>query len=425
MPRPKREEAPSPKRRSRNGCWPCKARKVKCGEEKPKCLNCERQGETCDYSIRLNWGGRSKKKDGGDSDTSSRTNSPHSAFFSFQANTFSESLQSPRPASNTHQRASSNISNSPSEPPVDSAQALAGYNRPYSPYNADYGGTPLTGKLGLPYSSPEPTIHVGSIAVEPRLQSLQAQHTPDYSTPSVASSRGSPAFGTRGRPESPATGMLPTFRSYSSYETTDYKQEEGLEEHRSKRIRLSPNREPTLVGLVSNPNYPQMYDDRSTGFISGTYLSPNAPSSMGAPTPASGLSVETSASQMLKPVQLQAPPDLRRLSVNSLLSGPLSEASSSQSNFKKPMHRSQRSYSDLSTIYGYDLGMPDLDLPNNDDTNAIKIMSPNTARGVSAFPAERFEQVETDELDSRSRDVTFEKGGYYAKPVSIRIPKIL
>ena len=34
---------------------PCKNRKIKCGEEKPNCVNCERQGDTCDYSIRLNW----------------------------------------------------------------------------------------------------------------------------------------------------------------------------------------------------------------------------------------------------------------------------------------------------------------------------------------------------------------------------------
>ncbi|KAF2141745.1 uncharacterized protein K452DRAFT_287704 [Aplosporella prunicola CBS 121167] len=61
MPRPKKAGAPEPKRRSRNGCWPCKARKVKCGEEKPRCLNCQRAGEACDYSIRLNWNGRSKR----------------------------------------------------------------------------------------------------------------------------------------------------------------------------------------------------------------------------------------------------------------------------------------------------------------------------------------------------------------------------
>ena len=81
MPRPKKPGAPEPKKRSRNGCWyesitwksrrllmirarPCKNKKVKCGEEKPKCLNCERQGESCDYSIRLNWEGRIKRKAG-------------------------------------------------------------------------------------------------------------------------------------------------------------------------------------------------------------------------------------------------------------------------------------------------------------------------------------------------------------------------
>ena len=40
----------------------CKARKVKCGEEKPQCSNCKRLEEDCDYSIRLSWGGRPLKK---------------------------------------------------------------------------------------------------------------------------------------------------------------------------------------------------------------------------------------------------------------------------------------------------------------------------------------------------------------------------
>ncbi|KAI1133531.1 fungal-specific transcription factor domain-containing protein [Nemania abortiva] len=62
MPRPKRPGAPEPKRRSRNGCWPCKNRKIKCGEEHPVCVNCQRTGEACDYSIRLNWEGRRGKQ---------------------------------------------------------------------------------------------------------------------------------------------------------------------------------------------------------------------------------------------------------------------------------------------------------------------------------------------------------------------------
>lgn len=40
----------------------CKARKVKCGEEKPRCSNCQRLGDDCDYKLRLSWGGRPLKK---------------------------------------------------------------------------------------------------------------------------------------------------------------------------------------------------------------------------------------------------------------------------------------------------------------------------------------------------------------------------
>ncbi|KAH7328988.1 fungal-specific transcription factor domain-containing protein [Stachybotrys elegans] len=61
MPRRKLPGAPEPKRRSRTGCWPCKGRKVKCGEEHPICKNCERTGDACDYSIRLNWDSRKNK----------------------------------------------------------------------------------------------------------------------------------------------------------------------------------------------------------------------------------------------------------------------------------------------------------------------------------------------------------------------------
>ena len=65
MPRPSKDGAGQPKKRSRTGCWPCKMRKVKCGEEKPVCVNCLANREPCDYSIRLNWDGRSGKgKDG-------------------------------------------------------------------------------------------------------------------------------------------------------------------------------------------------------------------------------------------------------------------------------------------------------------------------------------------------------------------------
>ena len=42
----------------------CKGRKIKCGEQKPICENCEKTGQICDYSIKLNWDGRTKRKGG-------------------------------------------------------------------------------------------------------------------------------------------------------------------------------------------------------------------------------------------------------------------------------------------------------------------------------------------------------------------------
>ncbi|ODQ67994.1 hypothetical protein NADFUDRAFT_39401 [Nadsonia fulvescens var. elongata DSM 6958] len=46
------------KRRSRNGCHNCKAHKIKCDEIKPICGTCQRTNTSCDYSLKLSWGGR-------------------------------------------------------------------------------------------------------------------------------------------------------------------------------------------------------------------------------------------------------------------------------------------------------------------------------------------------------------------------------
>ncbi|KAL4802814.1 fungal-specific transcription factor domain-containing protein [Aspergillus unguis] len=88
MPRPRRPGAPEPKRRSRKGCWPCKARKVKCGEEKPACLNCQRQNEPCDYKLRLNWGGRTRRTPSANSPGSQSSGvSTHSFSFALSPST--------------------------------------------------------------------------------------------------------------------------------------------------------------------------------------------------------------------------------------------------------------------------------------------------------------------------------------------------
>jgi serine/threonine protein kinase len=74
---------------------------------------------------------------------------------------------------------------------------------------------------------------------------------------------------------------------------------------------------------------------------------------------------------------------------------------------------------DRSVTYGYDLGLPDLDTPNNDDAYAIAIFNPQN------------DIVGTDSdhtfvnATMRGTKLVLEKNGYYAKPVPIKIPKSL
>ncbi|ODQ77218.1 hypothetical protein BABINDRAFT_54960 [Babjeviella inositovora NRRL Y-12698] len=45
-----------PRKRSFSGCWTCRARKIKCGLEKPVCVRCVRANLTCaGYGIKLRW----------------------------------------------------------------------------------------------------------------------------------------------------------------------------------------------------------------------------------------------------------------------------------------------------------------------------------------------------------------------------------
>jgi hypothetical protein len=108
------------------------------------------------------------------------------------------------------------------------------------------------------------------------------------------------------------------------------------------------------------------------------------------------------------------PPDLRRMSVHSIINNDFSEHSEGNG------HGKQYPIADFSaTTYGYDMGLPDLDTPNNNDFAAIAIFSPQ------ADTMELGEETPYGSADTRSHDMAFESGGYYATPVPIRISKSL
>lgn len=116
------------------------------------------------------------------------------------------------------------------------------------------------------------------------------------------------------------------------------------------------------------------------------------------------------------PANRHQPPELRRLSVNSLLSAPPEDYEAQPSHTSNPSHY-PKTDAEGSTIYGYDYGYPDLDVSRNNDAIAIIPQSPASCRsGMSPDAIEAPSPVP-------SKEAAFQRGCYYAQPVPIRISK--
>lgn len=53
--RPKKFSRRMIKKRTKTGCLTCRKRRIKCGEQRPHCLQCLKSGRTCDYNARLSF----------------------------------------------------------------------------------------------------------------------------------------------------------------------------------------------------------------------------------------------------------------------------------------------------------------------------------------------------------------------------------
>jgi hypothetical protein len=110
-------------------------------------------------------------------------------------------------------------------------------------------------------------------------------------------------------------------------------------------------------------------------------------------------------------------PDVRRLSVSSLLSTPpgrpylrnqTTSNASDEKQFESPPSPPYYAIYDATTTWGIDRGIKDLDIGRNDDMNAITGSSP----------------VDNGHLEHVTGIGGF-RDGYYDKPVPINIPRIL
>lgn len=423
MPRPKKpgQDGKEVKKRSRNGCWPCKARKVKCGEEKPSCLNCQRQGETCDYSIRLNWDGRSKKKEDGrpGSQTISFDASPpmrrHDSDGSTQsgyATTIQSSHFSPRPAVF-----------SPPQPVQAYPAPLPNTLPPINDF-ATVAAVPGLDVDSLSVPAPplyrnhswgesSPVRPIPSITSAPSLR--HPSSLPAYPSPSD-STFGSPSNGQSLFPPGYSMAMPPPSSN------PNLSNDAARSPYNSaKRMRLSPRTE----GFRNSPNL---------GYRSSSYGPTDLDGGINPLTP-----LPSHLSNPLTPAASSQENDDRRISVSSLLSDPdpteveefrpFTQSDPPDMGYvptqlrRGSLHQTMMMHSETET-YGQDRGYPDLDIPRNNDTIAITGASPSEHSEFDAWLNENEPMFEFG-FGLEKKDTVFAKGGYYASPVPIKIPRKL
>ncbi|KAL9597401.1 MAG: hypothetical protein Q9219_005154 [cf. Caloplaca sp. 3 TL-2023] len=428
-------------------------RKIKCGEEKPQCQNCERAGETCDYSIRLNWEGRNKRKAGGttpepafivnaplkDAQPAGSTHTPSSELLNAQQRPplrHSESQGSTRSLESIEEY-KRKLQFTPEEAPTTLSWLDPTLNQPSTEESSQLPRSPARNPAELPniLGHPSHDAHLIRHLPRPRDAGNAAYPSPNSNVESPPATH-APAvanYGSHSR-NSSTFQMPPPFQGpFSSFPTQamSRKAQEGLPaaEIGRKRIRLSPSYDhmDTLHPMPS-PQYCMFGPAGNSGLAahSGSVNSPSIGNAGIPPTPApsSVTSDDVHHRAFGKAVHVpQESPDLRRLSVKSLLS----DDSPVDSGNDTPLIVSAVTTPTIE--YGIDRGFPDLDVPRNNDSTALSGASPSITRsdsfnfsleadgdGDGNFPPEFG-------FGLYGNNSTQDQGGYYANPVTVTIPK--
>lgn len=381
------------------------------GEEKPACANCLRQGELCDYNIRLNWDGRSKRKA---LDPPTPTSSSSMVMFqtSFQSTPQAggtDSLSPPDPgalpvypgpahtewdpdASLQFQGSSAQVAHCTQISPVSPA-SIFGNSPTSSEHQIGQSRVPMNHMIsenGFSQSSqPEHMMSPRNLSgPSSHLEIAQSHRSPSlsFSSPSDPSilSSGIAYFSPLG------------FDSHSVSQPTSFLRE-TLQGHTSQDSTFVAN---------DQPHPGKRHKDESHildgGFLNDRYQQ----------FPASGAARTTALGS------LHSTDDMRRVSVSSLLSGSadLTSATGRLSNSSE-LGEDEHLVGDEDINCGLDCGYRDYDLNKNDDTAAIE-------------PAGLTDAITGDFKLSLGhaklrRKPFFTAGGYYATPVQMNIPRQL
>ena len=397
---------------------PCKNRKIKCGEERPKCDNCERQGETCDYSIRLNWEGRTKRKGSNETQASFSATSPPAKLHR------SSSSQDTVSTASTIREVSPNPTTGFMPTPYPSSNYTGLYPAQSSSYR-DHISTAQLSRIRDQTAGPYPS---------PADSSMESPPLPD--TPNLPYTGHHQSYSN--------SGMPPPFHSPQVSFINHINQHESpgaaFPDYRPQKIRLSPSIDAQDLH-TKNLSFPPNNFAAARQMKMGPMISPqsmryqsSSPSNGSVRVPststASSVGSEDIHQSIMGPSsqQLQDSNDFRRLSVKSLLSedSPADAGNGNDNVFPGKLNAGPFNYQ--KTTYGIDRGFPDLDLPHNNDMIALNGVTPTMA---------------TVELDRHDADLSnedlysefgfglnacegFNEGsGYYASPVTVSISRSL
>ena len=407
------------------------------GEEKPACLNCQRQGEACDYSIRLNWDGRSKKQADG---------KPGSQIISF-APSGSPPLEPSAPSNGYPDGAglaripSAGSVASSIPPPINPAATL---QEPGLPPIANFGNNlpqPQQDYQGNLLPAP-PLLRNPTWGERPSNGSLsgalpQLRHSMSFgsSYPSPDSGFGSP--GMPGGPFGPngySTQMPPPMPTSNPL---NFQDSVSSPYNGAKRVRLSPQTDafannPTLLQRAGsygpeNMNEGPRVQFHSPSFFPSYLTNPLTPAASSASISQDNEDRRISVSSLLS--EDPEPPSSKRTSGSD--APPTSHAFYESANDpveqapprRGSLHQRMISYSETET-YGHDRGSPDFDIPRNNDAMAISGMSPSEHSDFGSWLETEFEDSSFG-FGIASREQVFAKGGYYSSPVPIKIPRKL
>ncbi|KAL8991958.1 MAG: hypothetical protein Q9169_007497, partial [Polycauliona sp. 2 TL-2023] len=465
MPRPKKPGGPEPKTRSRHGCWPCKNRKIKCGEEKPQCQNCEKAGETCDYSIRLNWEGRNKRKAGAltpeppifintpfdnprvtnEISTGAESRQQRPSLQKSDSQNSSRSLESieeykkrlqftpedtPQQTGDSDPRVSCldpALANRTSQEPAGQELSFTTreQSRGTSLYQDDFNG----GSRDLSTGRIPRMRDLGNAAYPSPSSNIESPPPNQFSIPTTSGGHSRTSSHTQMPP--PFQSSFSTFPNHG----VPRKAQDDMAAAGSgyKRRRLSPGIDPLgTVQPLSSPQYGFFGPASSSSSMAIPNSAVNLLSSPGVsttgipptPTASSVTSDDARHRSIGNPARpSQDSPDLRRLSVKSLLS----DDSPLDSGNETPYLASTINTPTME--YGVDRGARDLDLPHNDDAAALDGVSPPLANldyfNTALMSREDENQPAEFGFGLYGTNSAHDQGGYYAKAVTVTIPRAL